>query len=189
MSEVISSFKSLSAGSQVFALIRLFLCVIYHTMWSGKSPQLLCILPFGMVCLSAISKNSVYLFMADIANPELFVCGCRTWICLDISLFYEELRQPYSVSTWPACPKNGKSGGFDTICTTVCDRCDSSTACRLCGLEPSMLCHYSDPAPCVYCHLRGYHTMFLIFLFYMQLSHLYIYHITILQIKCFTYIK
>ena len=32
-------------------------------MWSGKSRQLLCILPFGMLCLSAISmmfvKNSV----------------------------------------------------------------------------------------------------------------------------------
>ena len=27
------------------------------------------------------------------------------------------------------------------------------------------------------------------FLFYMQLSHLYIYYITILQIKCFTYQK
>ena len=23
---------------------------------------------------------SVYLFMVDIANPDLFVCGCRTWI-------------------------------------------------------------------------------------------------------------
>ena len=28
------------------------------------------------------------------------------------------------------------AGGFDTICTAVCDRCDSSTACRLCRLEP-----------------------------------------------------
>ena len=55
MSEVISSFRSLRAGSQVFALLMLFLCVILHTMSSGKSLQLLCILPFGMVCLSAIS--------------------------------------------------------------------------------------------------------------------------------------
>ena len=54
MSEVISSFKSLTAGSQVFSLLMLFLCVILHTMWSGKSLQLLCILPFGMLCLSAI---------------------------------------------------------------------------------------------------------------------------------------
>ena len=57
MFEVISSFKSLRAGSQVFTLLMLFLCMILHlhTMWSGKSLQLLCNLPFGMVCLSAIS--------------------------------------------------------------------------------------------------------------------------------------
>ena len=55
MSEVISSFKSLRAGSQVFSLLMLFLWVILHTMWSGKSLQLLCIFPFGMLCLSAIS--------------------------------------------------------------------------------------------------------------------------------------
>ena len=45
----------LRAGSQVFALIVLFLCVIMHNMWSGKNLQLLCILPFGMLCLSSIS--------------------------------------------------------------------------------------------------------------------------------------
>ena len=43
-------FKSLRAGSQVFALLVLFLWVILHTMWSGKSMQLLCILRFGMLC-------------------------------------------------------------------------------------------------------------------------------------------
>ena len=48
---------------------------------------------------------TMYLFMADIANPDLFVCGCRTWICLDITRFYEEQRQPSSGSAWPACPK------------------------------------------------------------------------------------
>ena len=55
MSEVISSFMSLRAGTQVFALLMVFLCVILHTMSSGKSLQLLCIFPFGMLCLSAIS--------------------------------------------------------------------------------------------------------------------------------------
>ena len=59
MSEVISSFKSLRAGSHVFALLMLFLWVILHTMWSGKSLQLLCILPFGILCLSAISMMFV----------------------------------------------------------------------------------------------------------------------------------
>ena len=51
---------------------------------------------------------TVYLFMVAIANPDLFVCGCRTWICLDITSFYEEQRQPFSGSAWPAFPKNGK---------------------------------------------------------------------------------
>ena len=54
MLEVISSFRRLRAGSQVFALM-LFLCVNLHTMSSSKSLQLLCIFPFGMFCLSAIS--------------------------------------------------------------------------------------------------------------------------------------
>ena len=49
MSEVISSFKSLRAGSQVFSLLMLVLWLILHTMWSGKSMQLMCILPFGMM--------------------------------------------------------------------------------------------------------------------------------------------
>ena len=55
MSEFISSFRSLRTGSQVLALLILFLCVILHTMSSGKRLQLLCIFLFGMVCLSAIS--------------------------------------------------------------------------------------------------------------------------------------
>ena len=59
MSEVICSFKSFTAGSQLFALLMLFLCVILHTIWSCKSLQLLCILPFVMLCLSAISMMFV----------------------------------------------------------------------------------------------------------------------------------
>ena len=38
MSEVISSFRSLRAGSQVFALLMLFLCVILHTI--GQEPAI-----------------------------------------------------------------------------------------------------------------------------------------------------
>ena len=64
MSEVISSFRSLRAGSQVFSLLMLFLCVILHTMSSGKSLQLLCILPFGMLCLSAINMMFVKILLA-----------------------------------------------------------------------------------------------------------------------------
>ena len=64
MSEVISSFKSFRAGSQVLALLMLFLCVILHTMWSGKSLQFMCILPFDMLCSSAISMMFVQIMLA-----------------------------------------------------------------------------------------------------------------------------
>ena len=64
MSEVIFSFKSLRTGSHVFALLMLFLCVILHTMWSGKSMQMLCILPFSMLCLSDISMMFVQILLA-----------------------------------------------------------------------------------------------------------------------------
>ena len=68
MSEVISSFRSLRAGAQVVALI-MFLCMILHTMWSGKSLQLLCIFPFGMLCLSAISMMFVKILLAEYIAP------------------------------------------------------------------------------------------------------------------------
>ena len=45
-----SSFKSLRAGSQVFSLLMLFLCVILHTMSLGKSLQLLC----PLVCCACL---------------------------------------------------------------------------------------------------------------------------------------
>ena len=64
MSEVMSSLKSFRAGSQVFALLMLFLCVILHTMSSGKNLQLLCSFPYGMVCLSAMSMMFVKIMLA-----------------------------------------------------------------------------------------------------------------------------
>ena len=64
MSKVISSFKSLRAGSQVFVLIMLSLYVILHTMWTRKSLQLLCILPFCMLRLSDISMMFVKIMLA-----------------------------------------------------------------------------------------------------------------------------
>ena len=49
---------------QVFALRMLFLYVNVHTMWSGKSQQLMCVLPFGMLCLSSISMMFVKMMLA-----------------------------------------------------------------------------------------------------------------------------
>ena len=70
MSEVISSFKSLRAGSLVFSLLMLFLCVILHTMWSGKSMLLLCMFPFGVLCLSVISMMFKKKYVGSV-----YVCG------------------------------------------------------------------------------------------------------------------
>ena len=50
---------------------------------------------------------NLYLAVADIANPYLFVLGSRTWFILDISRFYEEHCQPFSGSAWPVWSKNG----------------------------------------------------------------------------------
>ena len=66
MSDVIFSFKSLRAGLQVFALLMLFLCVLLLTMWLGKSLQLLCILPFGKLYLSAISMMFLKIMLVDL---------------------------------------------------------------------------------------------------------------------------
>ena len=45
-------------------LLTLFICVILHTMWSGESLQLLCILPFGMLGLSAINMMFLKIMFA-----------------------------------------------------------------------------------------------------------------------------
>ena len=87
MSEVISSLKSLRAGSQVFALLMLFLCVILHNMWSGNSLQLLYILPFGMLCLSVISMIFVIKMVGRVwwSKQKRTLCGfvvvCSHVVC------------------------------------------------------------------------------------------------------------
>ena len=86
---------------------------------------------------------NLYLSVADIANPDLFACSSWTRFSLDITSFYEEHCQPSSESAKPACPTNGNqvpiAGGEMGRHNLQClpDRCDSSTACRLCRLEPN----------------------------------------------------
>ena len=75
----------------------------------------------------------------QISQIHTRVCDvCRAWICLDITCFYEKQCHTSIWSAWTTCPNIGKLGpplmgaaGFDTLCTAVCERCDSSTACRL----------------------------------------------------------
>ena len=72
---------------------------------------------------------NLYLSVADIANPDLFACGSRTWISLEIALFYEEHCQPSSGSAWPACQKNVigppllGAGGVKQFAQGMPDRC------------------------------------------------------------------
>ena len=66
---------------------------------------------------------NLYLSVADIANPDVFACGSRTWISVKIDRFYGEHGQPSSGSAWPACQKPVIGPpllgveGVDTICT------------------------------------------------------------------------
>ena len=41
-------------------------------------------------CTLSISASYRIFVMTDIGNPDLIACGCRTWISLDITRFYEE---------------------------------------------------------------------------------------------------
>ena len=59
--------------------------------------------------------SNMYLFIADITNPD------------------DRLGQK-TVNRAPIA----RAEGFDTICTAVGDCCNSSTACRLCRLEPKI---------------------------------------------------
>ena len=106
MSEVISSFKSLRPGSQVFALLMLFLCVILHTMWSGKSLQLLCI--FRILCLS------VGVLVFSVMWSELLLTSavsCPPW-----SLVYECQRVEGSFIS----PVRTECGMFVMFCMQCC---------------------------------------------------------------------
>ena len=87
---------------------------------------------------------NLYLYVADIANPDLFACGSRTWVSLDIAHFYEEYRQPSSGCAWPACAKHGREGSTQ-FAQGLSECCDSSTACRLYRLEPVRGCHTLCP--------------------------------------------
>ena len=86
MCKVISSFRSLRPGSQVFALLMLFLWVSLHTMSSGKSLQLLCTL----VCCTCLPCCCCCL-----PTPVTLASGGSP-------MFPLVVHQPTSPSIWPA---------------------------------------------------------------------------------------
>ena len=138
--------------------------------WVGGLEQgqegCLCEFGFSAYCAWRIpshlrsSQCSILLHLMDICFQQC-ICLWQIWqiqtcLCVvvgpgfvDITCFYDEPGQPSRVSAWTACPPKtvnrapiAGAGGFNTICTAVCNRCDSSTACRLCRLEPFLLLHY-----------------------------------------------
>ena len=103
----------------------------------GRSRYLYIVLGGYLCILGARSLQSccphryllpnVYLSVADIENPDLLACGCRTWIRLEITCFYEEQCHSSSGSASPAFPQKTLNrapiawgGNIDTICTPVC---------------------------------------------------------------------
>ena len=91
----------------------------------------------------------VVLCLCEVRVRIICVDGRSRYLCIMLG-GYLRIRGAPSVqsccnsgSAWPVSQKNGKSGShchwagrFDTICTAVCDRCDSSIACKLCRLKP-----------------------------------------------------
>ena len=63
----------MGAGSQVYAPLMLFLCMILHTMWLGKSLQLLYTLPFGILCLSVIRMIFMNILLANCMLVDIVV--------------------------------------------------------------------------------------------------------------------
>ena len=65
----------------MFALLMSFLCVILHTMSTGKSLQLLCILPFGIFYTASsmmFVKNVLAVYIGRYGDlSESGLCGFR----------------------------------------------------------------------------------------------------------------
>ena len=71
---MVERFDRLRAGSQGFAFLVLYLCVILNTMCSGNNLEVLGILPFGMLCLSASRIILVIILLAVCMSSSIVVC-------------------------------------------------------------------------------------------------------------------
>ena len=105
---------------------------------------------FNPVAPDQYLLHNVYLSVADIANKDLFACGCRTCISLNNAHFYEEQCQPSSRSAWLAYQKTvnrtpiaGGGRGRNNLHSGLANRCDISTLYRQCRLEPNSLSLYA----------------------------------------------
>ena len=57
----------------MFALLMLFICVMLHTIWSDKSRQLLCILPFGESALCVFRELCPVSFLVVGESPSVLL--------------------------------------------------------------------------------------------------------------------
>ena len=82
---------------------------------------------------------NMYLFIADITNPDcLFEVVGSGLVSTSPAFVRSSASHPAGLHGRLAQKTVNRApiaGGFDTICTAVCDRCYSSTACRLCGFH------------------------------------------------------
>ena len=86
-------------------------------VWVGEVVVMyVCVVNFDYLCLWQVQVSvncarripahlrctqcSILLSVTDIANPDLFACGSRTWISLDIARFYEEHCKPAMRTRW-----------------------------------------------------------------------------------------
>ena len=94
MRDVISEFDSDIEGSLAFCALMLFLCSILCLMCSGSSLHVKCILPFGILCLSAWRMMFVKMVFAVCMSGGVssllsfssgmcvcFVVGCIWCVC------------------------------------------------------------------------------------------------------------
>ena len=66
----------------------------------GGGVRTILLLPLVARCLETIDVCIWRMFVVwwPLLKIYLFMCSCQTWICLDITHFYEEQRLPYSES-------------------------------------------------------------------------------------------
>ena len=111
--------ECVGAWTRVWSGGVVYVCVSCESVDAGPG---ICILCFAATRASLVhpvfnpvapyNNNNIYLYICFIPCICLWhisqihtCCGCWTYICLDITSFYEEQRQSSSGCTWPDCPK------------------------------------------------------------------------------------
>ena len=87
---------------------------------------------------------TLYLSVADILNPDLFVSGSRTWISLDVAFFRRIANHPAGPHCWGRERSTQFAKGLPY-------RCDSSTRVSFVDVIMSHLLHHVFLVKTQYC--------------------------------------